>query len=96
MVALRLKAEGMAFDQAEIRVPAGSPVELTFENRDTGVPHNFALYRDSSAKEKFFAGEIVNGPKTVTYTFTAPGERGRFFFRCDVHPTMMTGTFITT
>ncbi|MEN6519277.1 MAG: plastocyanin/azurin family copper-binding protein [Methanospirillum sp.] len=96
MVAITLTAEGMAFDTKEITVPAGSPVEMTFENRDTGVPHNFALYRDSSAAEKFFAGEVITGPKAVTYTFTAPSGKGRFFFRCDVHPKMMTGAFVTT
>lgn len=96
MVQVRLAAEGMAFDTKEITVPAGSPVEMTFENRDTGIPHNFALYRDATAAERFFAGEVITGPKTVTYTFTAPAERGRFFFRCDVHPKVMTGAFITT
>jgi plastocyanin len=96
MVKVRLAAEGMAFDTKEISVPAGSTVEMTFENRDTGTPHNFALYRDASATEKFFAGKVITGPKTVTYTFTAPAEKGRFFFRCDVHPKMMTGAFITT
>jgi plastocyanin len=96
MVQVRLAAEGMAFDTKEITVPAGSPVEMTFENRDPGIPHNFALYRDATAAERFFAGEVVTGPKTVTYTFTAPAEKGRFFFRCDVHPKMMTGAFITT
>lgn len=96
MVAISLTAEGMAFDKKEIIVQAGSPVEMTFNNRDTGIPHNFALYRDSSATEKFFAGEIVTGPKEVMYSFTAPAEKGRFFFRCDVHPKMMTGAFVTT
>jgi plastocyanin len=96
MVAVRLTAEGMAFDTKEITVPAGSPVEMTFDNRDTGIPHNFALYTDASAATKIFAGGVVTGPKTVMYTFTAPAEKGRFFFRCDVHPTMMTGAFVTT
>ncbi len=95
MVAITLAAEGMAFDRKEITVPAGSPVEMTFENRDAGIPHNFALYTDASAATKIFSGEVITGPKTVKYTFTAPAEKGRFFFRCDVHPTMMTGTFVT-
>ncbi len=96
MVQITLIAEGMAFDRAEIAVPAGSPVEMTFDNRDSGIPHNFSLYTDTSATTKVFTGEIITGPKTVTYTFTAPAEKGRLFFRCDVHPTMMTGVFVTT
>jgi len=96
MVALRLTAEGMAFDRDEISVPAGSPVEMTFENRDAGIPHNFALYRNASATETLFKGRVIEGPGTVIYSFTAPPETGRFFFRCDVHPQMMTGAFVTT
>lgn len=96
MVQVTLTAGGMAFDTETITVPAGSSIEMTFVNRDDGVPHNFALYTDSSAAVKLFSGEIVTGPKTVTYNFTAPTEKGRFFFRCDMHPTMMYGTFITT
>ncbi len=96
MVALRLTAEGMAFDRDEISVPAGSPVEMTFENRDAGILHNFALYRNASATETLFKGRVNEGPGTVIYSFTAPPETGRFFFRCDVHPQMMTGAFVTT
>ena len=72
MVALRLTAEGMAFDRDEISVLAGSPVEMTFENRDAGIPHNFALYRDASATETLFKGRVIDGPGTVIYSFTAP------------------------
>jgi plastocyanin len=96
MVTIELVAQKMAFAPKELTVRAGSPVEMTFENRDEGTPHNFALYRDASAAESFYRGEVVTGPKTVTYRFAAPSEKGRFFFRCDVHPTMMTGTFVTT
>jgi plastocyanin len=38
----------------------------------------------------------VTGPTTTTYTFTAPSTPGSYFFRCDVHPTQMTGTFVVT
>lgn len=36
----------------------------------------------------------MTGPATTTYTFTAPSTPGTYFFRCDVHPTVMTGQFI--
>ena len=42
---------------------------MTFVNNDAGVPHNFALYTNSSANQKIFAGDIVTGVKTVTYYF---------------------------
>jgi len=69
---------------------------MTFINNDAGVPHNFALYTDKTAATKIFAGDLVTGVKTVTYSFTAPSVPGNYFFRCDVHPELMTGTFVVT
>lgn len=95
-VPLTLTAKNIAFDKATLSAPAGSTVVLTFANNDANVPHNFALYTDSSAGTSIFKGQIVTGPSTTTYTFTAPNTRGTYFFRCDVHPETMTGTFVVT
>jgi plastocyanin len=92
---LALVARGIAFDRTELTVAAGSTVRLTLDNRDQGVPHNFALYTDESATESIFVGEIFPGVGVRTYTFRAP-EPGTYFFRCDVHPTQMTGTLTVT
>ncbi len=89
-----LSAQSIAFDKASITVKAGSQVTINFNNKDSGVPHNFALYTDSSAKQNIFRGDIVTGPGTAVYKFTAPSTPGTYFFRCDVHPTQMTGQFI--
>jgi hypothetical protein len=93
---ISLIAKNIAFDKSSITVPAGAHVVMTFDNQDAGVVHNFALYTDSSAQTRLFAGEFVTGPKTVTYTFDAPSAPGNYFFRCDVHPTLMFGTFVVT
>ena len=53
----------------------------------------FSIYTDSSASQALFTGALVTGPKTATYKVDAL-EPGTYFFRCDVHPTTMTGTFI--
>jgi plastocyanin len=95
-VPVTLIAKNIAFDMSTISVPAGSTVVMTFVNNDTNVPHNFALYTDSKATTKIFAGDLVTGVKTVTYTFTAPSAPGNYFFRCDTHPEIMTGTFVVT
>lgn len=91
-VTIDLTAEGFAFDKSIITVPAGASVTILFTNMDN-APHNFALYTDSSAQTSIFVGRIITN-STATYTFTAPSTPGNYFFRCDVHPTMMTGTFI--
>jgi len=73
-------------------IPAGASVTINFENRE-GLPHNFALYTNSSASTMIFRGDVITND-TIVYTFTAPSTPGTYFFRCDVHPTAMTGTFI--
>ncbi len=89
-----LAAQNLAFSTSTITVRAGEQVTIAFNNMDAGVPHNFAVYTDASASTAIFTGAIVTGPTTTTYTFTAPSQPGNYFFRCDVHPTTMTGTLI--
>jgi plastocyanin len=93
---ITLTAQNIAFDQSTITVPAGAHIVMTFNNKDSGVVHNFALYTDSSAKTRLYAGAFVTGPNTVTYTFDAPSTPGTYYFRCDIHPTVMFGNFVVT
>jgi len=92
-VMIDLTAQNIAFNQSTITVPNSVEVMINFENKDNGMPHNFAIYTDSSAEKSLFVGQIITGPSQITYTFPAPAS-GTYFFRCDVHPTVMTGTFI--
>lgn len=82
----------MAFDKQTITVPAGATVVVNFDNQDS-VPHNFALYTDTTAATPIFVGQVISKSKLV-YKFVAPGTPGSYFFRCDVHPFTMTGTFV--
>jgi len=86
----------MKFDRDTITVAAGSDVTLRFSNDDAGVPHNWAAYTDSTATELIpdAITEVCTGPCEQEITFTAPAEPGEYFFRCDIHPTTMTGTLI--
>jgi plastocyanin len=92
-VNLGLTAKNILFNTTSITVPAGAHVVMTFDNEDAGIPHNFAVYTDSTATKKIFSGTIITGVQTTTYTFDAPKDPGNYFFRCDVHPTIMYGTF---
>lgn len=92
-ITINLTAKSMAFDKNTITVSTGAQVTINFDNQDSGIPHNFAVYTNSSASKSIFVGETITGPKKTTYTFTAPTTPGSYFFRCDVHPTTMTGTF---
>jgi plastocyanin len=95
-VTISLVAQGMAFNMSTITVPAGVSVTMNFDNQDSGIPHNFAAYTNSSASTSIFVGQMINGPSKVTYTFTAPATPGTYYFRCDAHPFTMTGSFIVT
>ena len=92
-VTINLSAENIAFDKSTIRVPAGADVTVVFDNRDS-IPHNLAIYETKAATKAIFVGEIITGPRIITYRFTAPSTPLIYFFQCDVHPSGMTGTFI--
>lgn len=93
-VTFDLIAENVAFDLKTMVVPAGARVTVNFNNRDSGVPHNFAVYENASAKAIVFRGKIVTGPGRITYSFDAPQRPGNYLFRCDVHPVQMTGQLV--
>lgn len=80
------------FDRDALSFPAGEPVELEFDNQDPGVPHNVGVYADEGFAEPVFVPDgTIAGPARATYGIE-PLEQGTYFFRCEVHPTTMTGT----
>ena len=90
---LAITAQNASFDTGCLAAPAGQKFTIAFDNMDPGVPHNVSIYSDASAKTPLFTGDLVTGPKTVTYQ-GGPLDPGTYVFRCDVHPTTMTGTFV--
>jgi plastocyanin len=86
-----VSAKNSQFDAKTLRAPASEAFRIVFHNDDPGIPHNVAIYMDSSAKQALFVGTIFNGPKIMDYPVPAL-PAGTYFFRCDVHPNM-TGTF---
>ena len=95
-VTINLTAQNIAFDKSSITVTAGASVTVVFNNKDAGIPHNLAIYDSPALNTTIFRGPVIAGPATATYQFTAPTTPGTYFFRCDVHPTTMTGSFIVT
>jgi hypothetical protein len=88
-----LTAQNGAFDRNAITVPAGAQVTINFNNQDAGIYNNFALYVDQSAKDSIFVGNVIIGPDSTTYSFSAPDQKGTYFFRSDDHPGM-NGQFV--
>jgi plastocyanin len=79
------------FDPASLTAPAGTAFDIRFENKDSGIPHNVALFTDSSASRSLLVGETFAGPATRVYSVPAL-DAGTYFFRCDVHASTMTGS----
>lgn len=93
--AVPLTARGLKFLEAKLAVRPGK-VSISFSNDDTGVPHNFVLFRSGTASGPIlYRGAPVTGPGKATYTFTAPPP-GTYFFHCQFHPTTMSGTLTVT
>jgi plastocyanin len=98
-VSINLTAQNMAFNMSTITVSKGAQVTINFNNMDSGVIHNFSVYQTGSgatgvATGPIFNGPFVTGPAATVYKFTAPSAAGTYFFRCDVHPTTMFGSFV--
>ncbi len=86
---------GITFDTDELTIDADADVTITADNTD-GF-HNFAVYisRDEAedpAIEPIGQTEIESAPFVDTVTLNLAA--GEYFFRCEVHPSNMTGTLI--
>lgn len=94
---VNVAAKNIAFDTNCLAAPAGKAFTISFDNQDSGVPHNVEVFTDSSGTQRLAgakdAADIAVGPDKVTYD-SGPLKAGTYFFRCDVHPTQMTGTFV--
>jgi plastocyanin len=89
---LTLVAEDVAFVTTELQAAAGSPVTITLDNRDDGVPHNLHV---EGADGGDVATEVESGPVTqeLEVSFSTAGE---YTYVCDVHPDTMRGTITVT
>lgn len=84
------------FSPDRLSVPAGQEVDIEFDNQDTGIPHNVAVFdgQDASAPT-LVESTIITGVAKETIVLE-PLAAGSYFFHCAVHPTTMTGTIEAT
>lgn len=91
----KLAVKNIQWSATRIVVPAGKPVDITFENEDSGITHNFAIYTNSSASKSLFKGPLTKGP-AVTVLHVPALPAGTYYFQCDVHGQAMSGTYVVT
>jgi plastocyanin len=83
----------LSFSTNVLMAPAGAQVTLTYTN-NSPLAHNWHVFNGPDATASTLAmTNIITGPgASDSVTFTAPTQPGSYFFQCDVHPTIMTGT----
>jgi plastocyanin len=77
----------LEFDTDQVVVPAGEPLQITFQNRQAGVPHDVDVRQGDAVT---FDGEVITGADEIVYE-VPPLEAGEYTFFCSIHPPM-TGT----
>jgi plastocyanin len=75
-------AKNIAFSPAQVAIPVGQQVEITFDNEDASVPHNIHFMTPTPVKT-----DVKNGPESEIVKFSV-AKKGKYKFTCDVHPTM--------
>lgn len=84
---VELNARDVRFSAPCIEATAGMPIVIRFTNEES-MPHNVAVYTNSSKQTEVVKGEIITGPNATT-TVTVPAQpAGQLYFKCSVHDTM--------
>jgi len=89
---LSITAKDHKFDKNCLAVAAGQAFTIAFDNQDADR-HNLAILPSHTATQTFFQGDILTGPKSITYSVPAL-KPGTWHFHCEIHPNLMNGTFI--
>ena len=90
-------ANNTAFSTKTINLTpdASGNAQIQFKNNDS-VAHNIAIFNGADANAPvLFKGAVIQGGQSITYNVTGL-KPGTFFFHCDIHPTLMTGTVVVS
>jgi plastocyanin len=94
---LQIVAKNLLFDKSCLAAPAGQAFTIALDNQDKALLHNIAIYTAdpamSSGAKNLFLGDKFAGVKTTNYNVPSIAA-GTYFFRCEVHPGQMKGTFV--
>jgi mono/diheme cytochrome c family protein/plastocyanin len=85
---ITITAAAIAFDPTAVTAPADASFTLSFDNQDSGIPHDVQVKDASGAI--VFKTDVFPGVEKRDYTVSALAA-GSYPFACSVHPAM-TGT----
>jgi plastocyanin len=89
---LTIAARHNVFEKDCLAAPADTEFKIAFDNQDSDI-HNVSIYDKEHGDKALFKGEVIYGPKNITYSVAALAD-GTYEFRCDPHADSMIGTFI--
>src|SRR5207245_71565 len=88
-------AASIKFDLKELTLKTNSAITIDVDNKDTGVPHTFTVWKSQAdATANTAAAKIDDtGPFSAKSKLTfKTGPPGTLYFNCTIHPTSMFGT----
>jgi len=84
---ITISAKDITYSVPCMVADAGEAFTIRFTNEEA-VPHDVAVYRDTSKSNEIMRGEIITGPeKMIDYPVEAL-DAGEYYFNCTVHPAM--------
>ena len=85
---------GTKFDKSELRIPANTDVEITADN--TSGFHALAVFESDAAADSGAdpLAEAAPCGAPCQQKITVNLAAGEHYFRCQVHPSRMTGSLI--
>jgi plastocyanin len=90
-------AAASGFDPTCLAVVPDAAFTVAFDNKDSGVPHNWELFKDPAYATRVGGAtsptDVITGPDQASYSVDALAA-GVYYFRCDIHPTTMTGQLV--
>lgn len=84
---ITISAQDLEFDVPCMVANAGEPFTIHFVNQEA-VPHDVAVYEDSSRSNEIVRGTIIQGPAAEADYEVEALEAGDYYFDCSIHPAM--------
>jgi plastocyanin len=89
---ITLSAADLQFNAPCMVANDGEAFTIRLTNNDT-VPHNVAVYQDSSKANEFSRGQIIGQGESADVEVEAL-DAGQYYFDCQVHPEMSGALYV--
>ena len=92
---ITITATDFAFEPATPEITGGAQVTVTLTNSGE-APHTLNYYADEGLRDRIGETGQVQPGQSNSFTFIAPESGGTLYFRCQLHPSQMSGQVTTS